>query len=99
MRIQSAQSDEEEGEKVIEDPRLLAGFRLGHRLSSPIKFRKEISAILEAIACPAWTGTVSEKIFYFPVPVPVSWITVEYFLDNRLKNSIINLTLKTKIVV
>jgi hypothetical protein len=59
MRIQSAQSDEEEGGKGIEDPRLLAGFQLAHRLSSLIKFRKEISAILEAIACPARTGTVS----------------------------------------
>jgi hypothetical protein len=63
MRIQSAQSDEEDGGKVIEDPRLLAWYQLGHLLSSPIKFRKEISAIWEAIGCPARTGTVSEKTF------------------------------------
>jgi hypothetical protein len=63
MRIQSAQSDEEEGGKVIEYPRLLAGYQLEHRLYSPIKFQNEISAILEAIGCPARTGTVSEKTF------------------------------------
>jgi hypothetical protein len=63
MRNQSAQSDEEEEGKVIEYPRLLAGFQLGHRLSSPIKFQNEISAILEAIGCPARTGTVTEMTF------------------------------------
>jgi hypothetical protein len=75
MRIQSAQSDEEEGGKVIEDPRLLAGFQLARRLSSPIKYRKEISAILEAIGCPSGTGTVlyKERRFRFTVvPVLVS---------------------------
>ncbi len=82
---QSAQGDEEEGGKAIEDPRLLAGYQLAHRLYSPIKFRKEISAIWEAIGCPARTGTVSEKIFYFTVPVPVSWVTVEYFVEQPIK--------------
>jgi hypothetical protein len=99
MRIQSAQSDKEEGGKVIEDPRLLpAGYQLAHRLYSPIKFRKETSAIWEAIGCPAGTGTVpyQERRFSFTVvPVLVSWITVEYRTSsiNRLKNSIIYLTL------
>jgi hypothetical protein len=62
MRIQSAQGDEEEGGKVIEDPRFLAEYQLGHRLYSPIKFRKEISAIWEAIGCTARTGTVPYRI-------------------------------------